>query len=170
VDVGVGELADTGRLVEAGGQLGQQLGGADPDGAGDAVGVVHLLLGAQGDGPWRPEQPPAAGDVEIGLVDGSDLDEIGVLPEQFDEVAVHGHVRLHVDGQKHAPWAQALGLKDGHGAVDAEGARLVRTRGDDAPAAALAADDHRQTAQLGTPRLLYRREEGVHVEVQDCPV
>ena len=170
MDVGVGELADTGRLVEAGGQLGQQFRGPDADGAGDAVGVVDLLLRAQGDGARRPEQPPAAGDVQISLVDGGHLDEIGVLAEQLDEVAVHGHVGLHVDGEEHAPRAEALGLEDGHGAVHAEGARLVRTRGDDTAAAVLAADDHRQAAQLGAPRLLDRSEEGVHIEVQDCPV
>jgi hypothetical protein len=61
VHVGGGELADAGRLVDAGGQLGQQLGRPDADGAGDGVRVVDLLLDAVGDGARRTEQPPAAG-------------------------------------------------------------------------------------------------------------
>ena len=40
VHVGVGELADAGRLVHAGGELGQQLGGPDADGAGEVVRVA----------------------------------------------------------------------------------------------------------------------------------
>ena len=83
---------------------------------------------------------------------------------------MYGHVGIHVDRKEHPPRAETLGLEDGHGAVDADGARLVRTRGDHTAAAALAADDHRQAAQLGAPRLLDRGEKGVHVEVQDCSV
>ncbi len=149
VHVGVGELADAGRLVEAGGQLGQQFGGPDADGASDAVRVVHLLLDAQGDGARRAEQPPAAGDVEVGLIDGGDLDEVGVPPQQLDDAAVHSEIGLHVDRQEHPPRAEPLGLEDGHGAVDAEDARLVGAGGDHAAAAALAADDHRRPRSSG---------------------
>ena len=56
VHIGVGKLADAGRFAEAGGQLGQQLGGPDADGAGDAVRVVHLLLDTQGDGARQPNR------------------------------------------------------------------------------------------------------------------
>jgi hypothetical protein len=167
VHIGVAELADARRLVEAGRQLGEQFGGPDADGAGDAVLAIHLLLDAVGDGLRRPEQPAATGDVEIGLVDGGDLDEVGVGAEQPDHGVVHGRVSLHVDRQEHPRRAQAFGVDDGHGAVDAEDARFVGAGGDHAASAALAADDHRQAAQFGTSRLLDRGEEGVHVEVQD---
>ena len=167
VHVGGGELADAGRLVEAGGQLGQQLGGPDADGAGDAVRVVDLLLDAVGDGARRPEQPPAAGDVQVGLVDGRHLDQVGVPPQQLDERAVDGEVRLHVDRQELRVRAEPLGLPDGQRAVHAVDARLVGAGRDHSPPPALAADDDRLAAQLGAARLLHRGEEGVHVEVED---
>ena len=72
-----------------------------------------------------PNSQPAAGNVEIGLVDGSDLDEVGVVADQLDQIVVHRCVCLHIDRQKHSPRAEALGLKDGHGAMDAEDACLV---------------------------------------------
>ena len=167
VDVGGGELADAGRLVQAGGQLGQQLGGPDADGAGDGVRVVDLLLDAVGDGARRAEQPPAAGDVQVGLVDGRHLDEVGVLPQQLDQRAVDGEVGLHVDRQEHPVRAEPLGLRDGQRAVHAVDARLVGAGRDHSPPPALAADDDRQAAQLGAARLLHGGEEGVHVEVED---
>ncbi len=167
--VGGGELADAGRLVQAGGQLGQQLGGPDADGAGDGVRVVDLLLDAVGDGARRAEQPPAAGDVEVGLVDGRHLDEVGVLLQEIDQGPVDGEVGLHVDGQEHPVRAEPLGLRDGQRAVHPVHARLVGAGRDHAASSALAADDHRQAAQLGAARLLDRGEEGVHVEVEDCP-
>ena len=167
MDVGGGELADAGGFVHAGGQLGQQLGGPDADGAGDGVRVVDLLLDAVSDGARRAEQPPAAGDVEVGLVDGRHLDEVGVLLQQLDQRPVDGEVGLHVDRQEHPVRAEPLGLRDGQRAVHPVGARLVGTGRDHAPPPALAADDDRQAAQLGSARLLHRGEEGVHVEVED---
>ncbi len=161
------ELADAGRLVEAGSQLGQQLGGPDTDGAGDAVCVVHLLLDTVGDGARRAEQPPAAGDVQVRLVDGRHLHEVRVLPEQLDERAVDGEVRLHVDRQELGVRAQPLGLPDGQRAVHSVLARLVGAGRDHPPPPALAADDDRPAAQFGAARLLHRGEEGVHVEMED---
>ena len=168
VHVGGSELADAGRFVEVGGQFGEQLGGSDADGAGDRVRVVDLLLDAVGDGPRRAEEPPAAGDVEEGLVDGRHLDEVRVVPQELDQRAVDGEIGLHVHRQEHPVRAEPLGLCDGQRAVDAVDARLVGAGRDHAPPPALAADDDRQTAQLGAARLLHRGEEGVHVEVEDC--
>src|ERR1043166_8652734 len=53
-----------------------------------------------------------------------------------------------------------------HWGVNAELARLVRSRRDDP--ALLATNCDRLSAQLGISRLLDRGEEGVGVEVDDC--
>ena len=88
-------------------------------------------------------------------------------PEQLDERVMHGGVGLHVDRQEDGVRAEPLGLDDGHGRAHAEGARLVGAGGDDPARAPAPADDDRQAAQLGAPRLLDRGEEGVHVDVED---
>ena len=80
VHVDLGELADAGRLVEIGSQLGEQSGGTDADGAGDPVLAIDLLLDTAGDGPRRTEETAAAGDLEKSLVDRDALDGIGELP------------------------------------------------------------------------------------------
>jgi hypothetical protein len=90
--------------------------------------------------------------------------------EDPDQGPVDGEVGLHVDGQEHPVRAEPLGLRDGQRAVHPVDARLVRAGRDHATPPALAADDHRQAAQLGAARLLDRSEEGVHVEVEDCPI
>ena len=56
-----------------------------------------------------------------------------------------------------------------HRRADAERARLVAGRGDDAALADAAADDDRLAAQARVVALLDRRVECVHVEMEDAP-
>jgi hypothetical protein len=129
VDVVVGQLTDAAGLVEAGGDLGQQLGGADAERAGETVLVADQLLQAAGDRLRRSEEAPAAGHIEERLVDGDRLDQVGEAPVELLQVAMRGGVGGHVDRQVHPLGTEALRPRDGHRRAHPARPRLVGGRG-----------------------------------------
>ena len=161
------ELADAGRLVDGGGEFGEQFGGTDADGAGDVFGAQHGLLDAAGDGLRRAEQAAAAGDVQKSLIDRHDLDLVRVVLKERHQPVVDGGVGPEVWWQEDRLRAEPRRLPHRHGRAHPAGARLIGRRGDDAAAARLTADHHREAAKLWTLDLLDRREEGVHIYVED---
>ena len=78
-----------------------------------------------------------------------------------------GGVGAHVGRQKHRLRTQPPRLRHGHGGAHATGTRFVGGRGHHAAPLDPSADHHGPAAQLGTARLFDRREEGVHVDVDD---
>ena len=63
--------------------------------------------------------------------------------------------------------AEASGGAQGHGGVDAVAPRLVAGGANHAALVRLAADNHRQAAQLGALEQLDGNKERVHIHVQD---
>jgi len=129
-------------------------------------------LGADGladgrrDGRSVAEERAARGHVEEGLVQREPLDERRVAAEDLEHVGADLGVarapRRHDDRLGASP----EGLGHGHRGAGAPRAGRVRRRGDHA-AARRAADQHGLAAEARVVELFDRREEGVHVDVED---
>jgi hypothetical protein len=154
------------RLVEIGGDLGQELvvGEADRDGDAD------LLLDPagktdEGDRRAGMVQPLGAGEVEEGLVDRDRLDQRRQLQHEPPHLAADTAVFVDVGRDHHRVRARLEGLEHGHGRANAEGARHVAGGRHDAALAP--ADDHRLVVEAWIVPFLDGREEGVAVDVSD---
>ena len=148
------------------GQLGQQLVGGHPHRAGEPLPLEDAGPDGGGDpvrGPQRPDRPPH---VEERLVEGEGLHQRRHLLENGHDPGRDLAVTAVVAGQEHGVGAEPAGPGRRHGRVDAEGPGLVAGRGHHAPPAG-AAHHHRLAPQLGPTADLHRREEGVHVHVQE---
>jgi len=154
------------RLVEIGGDLGEELVVGEADGNGDADFVLDALCeAAHADGGACVMQPLGAGEIEKGLVDGDGFDKRRQVAHQRADIArdacIFCHVGFHDDGFR----AGGERLEHGHGGAHAADARDVAAGGDDAARAA--ADDEGLVAKLRIVALLDGGIEGVAIHVGD---
>jgi hypothetical protein len=170
--LGVADDRKAARLVQVGGQFGQELVVRKPDRNGDA----DLALDAARDlGQGQRRRPlgrlaqlRARGirQIEIGLVQGHRLDDRrGGGEDGADLVAdalVLGHVGRHDDGVR----AHFHGLEHRHRRARPELARDIAGRGDDAAPPGMA-DDHRLVADRRVVAFLDRGIEGIAVDMRD---
>ncbi len=160
-------LADDGeaaRLLEVGGDLGEELAIGEPDRDGDAD-LVLDLAGETGEHEGRRAavQPLRALEVEKGLVDRDRLDQRGERLHHGADLAPDRDIFLHVRLDDHRFGAGFQRLEHRHCRAHAVDARDVAGGRDDA--AFPAADDHRPVAQLRPVALLDRGVEGVAVDM-----
>ena len=157
-------------LVEVGGDLGDELGGAEADGRGQAAGgVVDIGTDPLGEGAHR-------GDLEVGQVGLLEVDEGLVQRQRLHErrdlaqQSHHDHAGVAVGvepaGEERRVRAAGAGLAGRHGRADAVLPGLVG-RGRHHPAAAGAADHDGLSAQGRLVALLDGCEERVQIEVED---
>ncbi len=154
------------RLVQVGGDLGERLVVAKPDGDRQ----VFLLLDAlrerrQGACRWAAMQRLGSGEIEEGLVDRERLDQRRGLQHELADVPADGAVLAHLRLDHHGVRAELQGLEHRHGRAHAIEARDVAGGRDDAPPAA--ADDHRLVLQLRPVALLHRGVEGIAVDMSN---
>src|SRR5467141_1185956 len=104
--------------------------------------------------------------VEIGLVEGQRLNQVGVALEDFAHLARDRPVTREVRGQEDCVRAQAFGSNSGHGGTHAELSRFIRSsahyRAIPAPC-----DDDGLASELRIIPLLYGRIKRVHVDMND---
>jgi hypothetical protein len=153
-------------LAPGRGELGQELGRRDADGAGEGELGRDPGPDLPGDLGRPPEQPLRPGHVEERLVDRERLDQGRHVAEEPHHLARGLGVGRHVRRQEHRLRAQPPRLAARHRAADAERSRLVAGRADHA-ARPGPAHHHRPAAQFGSAPHLDRGEERVHVDVQD---
>ena len=69
--------------------------------------------------------------------------------------------------EEHSVRAKFCGCAQGHRGMNAETARFVTRRGDDAALVALPPDDHGQAAQFGARQQFNGNKKRVHVDVKN---
>ena len=155
------------RLALLGGDLGEQTVRGEPDGAGYAAGGFHVGAELLGERHHAAEEVRRAGDVEKGLVDGDAFDERRVAGEhrkgRLGDLAVDVHARPHEDTVR----TLRVGRAARHSGAHAERPRLVGAGGDDTALVRARPDDDGLASPFGMVPLLDRREEGVHIHMQD---
>ena len=158
-------------LFEIAREFGEELVGRDADGGGEALLVEDHPADVARDRRAVAEQPRRAGDVEERLIDTDRLhlrrEALEDVEDRFGDLAN----ALPADGADDRVRTEAQRHADRHRASTAVDARLVAGRADHA-ARLLAglgrpADEHGFAAQLGKIELLDRREERVHVDVEN---
>lgn len=153
-------------LLEIGGDLGDEFVGRDADGGRESRAFAYAALDLARDGDGVAFESAACRDVEIGFVERQTLHERRELVEHGEHLCRHfgitRHARAHADGMR----TQLQRAADRHRRAHAEFAHLVTRSRDDA-ATARAADDQRQTDELGAVALFDRGVERVHVDVQN---
>ena len=129
--------------------------------------MVRRGRNRRGDGDAPIDDRLTRADFEIGLIDRGDLDErTEIVQERAEapgEVAVVGEVGAEEGGIG----TEATRVRGGHRGANAERARRVGGRGDDAAPVLVTADDHRPSDQLGTPQHLGIGEEGIEIDMED---
>ncbi len=163
---------DAGGFAYVAGNLRHQLVGRDAQAAGQAVaGGGDLVLHGRCErvrlGPRRLGRG-----VQVRLVDADLFDDVA-LAQCVEDPAAEGAVVRVVGGQVDGVGSAPPRRRDRHARADPVRPGLVAGGGDDAAASALVrvgADDDGAAFQLGPPLHFARREEGVHVQVDDDPV
>ena len=147
-------------------QLGDHLGATDPDGAAETELVADAPAQPVGDPVGQPEEAQRAGDVHEGLVEADGLHRRGHVVQDLVQLPAHLRVAAVAPGEEDRLGAELTGAHGRHGRVHAVGPRLVGARGDDAPRTG-PAHDHGLAGEGGVVEHLDRREERVHVDVED---
>src|SRR5919106_662852 len=132
-----GELDEAVRLVGIGRNLGDELVGADADGAAEAGALGDGSVGAAGGGAGALE----LAEVEVGLVEADDLDPLDVVMEHGHDLARARAVVVEVGRDEDGLGAEPARPLGRGGGEDAELARLVAGGGDDGARAAARNDD-----------------------------
>ena len=114
----------------------------------------------------RPEQAHRAGHVHERLVEADRLHHRRDVAQDLVQLCAHLGVAAVAPRQEDGVGAELAGPHGRHGRVHAVGAGLVGARGHHA-AGAGPAHDHRLAGQRGVVEHLDRREERVHVDVED---
>src|SRR5262249_12508392 len=145
-----------GRLLQFRGNLAVEFVAADafadrqleplPDGTANGLGDVQRGFAR-------------AGQVEIALVNGADLDVRGEIVDVRKHEPGTKFLFYETTRQKDKPWAQTPRHNRGHGGVDAKFASFIGGGGNDA--AFLAAHGHRFAAQPRVGRLFHRSKESI---------
>ena len=147
--------------------MARNLLGATP---ADAVRPVSSRIrGLQTLGHGAPERqrPGVVGDVEIGLVERQRLDQRRHLTIDREDLRRHRTVLLEFGPDDDQMGTQAHGVRHRHGRPNAELARLVAGRRDDAPAGRRSAHHHRLAPKRRVVALFHGCVEGIHVHMQN---
>ena len=164
--LGPADHGEATRLVQVGGDLGQELVVAEADGDGDGELVLHPPREPrERRRRARPVKRFGAREVHEGLVDGEWLHQRRTRQHQRADLATHRRVLLHVGPDDGRLGAGLERLEHGHGGAHAVGPGDIAAGGDHAPVAP--ADDHGAVAQLRPVALLDGGVEGVAVEMGD---
>jgi len=175
---GFGDAGESGGFAEVAGEFGEELVGGDADAGGEAAFGTDALLEGLGEGLGAQQGvvvgagtvAAVGGDIEVGFVHGDLLDlGAGLGEERHDQVGF-GAVMIHPWREEHGGGAQACCGAGRHGGPDAEPAGLIAGGADDAPAVSGRAHDNGLAAKRRVIALLDRREEGVHIEMEDDAV
>ena len=155
------------RLRGLGGELGDELGPAEPERHREPAQLARPLADPRRERLEVGLGFHGCGEVRERLVDAHGLDEVGDLAQRRHDPGgvgrVRGEPRHHDDGRRRA---EPPCLLHRHRRAGAVLPCLVRRRRDDATRAD-AADEHRPSAQRRSLMLLDRSEERVRVEVRD---
>src|SRR3989442_6491418 len=156
-------------LVQLGGHLGDELvrgqprrcrqAGLGPDPSLDQADRVERAA----------EERLGPAEINEGLVDRYGFYQRRKVDEDAHDLNRNALVFPHVHRQEGGVRAEPRRAADRHRRADAEPARLIGSRGDDAAAGRAGAHDDREAAQLRAIALLDRRIERVHVHVRDRP-
>ena len=147
-------------------QLGDHLRAPDPDRTLEMQVVVHPPPEALRDVGRRPQQSHGARHVDERLVEADRLHYRSDVGQDLVQLPAHLGVAAVAAGQEDRLGAELAGPHGRHSRVDPVDPGLVGARGHDAPGPG-AADDHGLAGQGGIVEHLDRREERVHVDVQD---
>ena len=150
------------RLRDPARDLGEELRPRHADRDRQADALEHVPAQPRGDLGRRAGEPPQPANVEERLVDREPLDQRGRVLEHLEHGLAGLGVGRHPRLDDHRVRAEPARTGAAHRGADAVRLRLVAGREDDA-----ASDDHRPSAQARVVPLLDRREERVHVGVQD---
>ena len=150
------------RLLGVRGDLGDELVGADPDGARQLCALSDLRHQPAHRGVREGERR----EVEVGLVESHHLDALRRGANHPHELARTLAVGREVGLDEDRFRAEPTGARSGHRRADPVPACLVARRGDHR-AWSRSGDHHRLAEQLRAPRALDRDVEGVDVEVGD---
>ena len=164
--LGPPDHGEAARLVEIGGDLGEELVVGEPDRDGDAEGLRDAALEArERAGGTAMVEPGGAGEIEEGLIDRERLDEGRGLEHEPAHFPADGLVLAHVGPDDGRLRAKLERLEHRHGRAHAIDARDIAGGRDHA--ALPAADDDRLVAQLRVVALLHAGIEGIAVDVRD---
>ena len=154
-------------LVLLGGNFGEQPVRGESHRTGDAAGGMDLGTELFGERLHAAEEVRRAGHVQKCLIHGDALDERRKAREHLERdirnFLIHVHARPHEDAVR----TFREGGAAGHGGTYAELPRLVGAGRDDAAFVRSRPDDDGLAAPLGMVPLFDRREEGVHIDMQD---
>jgi hypothetical protein len=154
------------RLVEVGGDLGEEFVAGQPDRDGDAdVSLDRCGKPRERLRGRHPVQPRRAGEIEKCFVDRERLDQRRERQHHAADLAADAGIFRHIGPDHPGVRAEPQGLEHRHRRFHAEGAGDVAGRGDHAASAA--ADDHRLGGERWIVALLDRGIEGVAVDVGD---
>ena len=154
------------RLVEIGGDLGEEFVAGEPDRHRDAQRLLDLG-GKPRQRLGRPHavQPFGAGEIEERFVDRQRLDQRRQRQHHRPHFAAGLGIFLHIGPHHFGMRTKPQRLVHRHRRPDAVGARDIAARGDDtAPAAA---DDHRLGGERGVVALFDGGVERVAIDVRD---
>ena len=154
-------------LVLLGGDLGEQPVRGESDRTGDAAGGLDLGAELFGERLHAAEEMRRAGHVQKRLIHGDAFDERREAREHLERgirnFLVHVHARRHEDAVR----TFREGGAAGHGGTHAVPPRLVGAGRNDATLMRSRPDDDGFAAPFGMVPLFDRREEGVHIDMQD---
>jgi len=154
------------RLVEIGGDLGEELVVGQTDGGGNAdFGLDAADQAGKLGGGGLAVEPLGASEIEKGFVEAERFDDRGEALHQRFDLAGDVHIGAHPGGDDDGVGAQLEGLKHRHGGTHALNAGNVAAGGDD-PALA-AADDDGVIGEGGIVAFLDAGIEGIAIDMGD---
>ena len=106
-------------------------------------------------------------------VEAPDEEQVGEIPQDGEHALRHLRIALHAGPDEDGLRAQPVGLGDRQGGADAKGSRLIGACSDHAAPLAtprVCAHHDRLPPIRRVVKLLHRRVEGIHVEVNDAAV
>src|SRR5581483_1123219 len=163
---GAAEHGEAARLVEIGGDLGEELVAGQPDRDGDPALALYLAGEAGQRLGWdHAVQTLGAGEIEKRLVDGQRLDQRRELLHRLAHRAPHARIFAHVRPHHDGVGAAAQGFEHRHRRSHAVGPRHIAGGGDDAALAA--ADNHRFIGNRRVIAFLDGGVEGVAIDMRD---
>ncbi len=155
------------RLVHLGGDFGEKLDRRNAGRGGEVQFVGDRLADLLGDQRCRAIALRAVGHVEVGFIERQRLDQRSIAGEDFADMQRGLFVGRHAPRQQGEVRAQLERHRRGHGAVYAVATRRVVGGADHPAAIGAAANRQRDIAQAGIVAHFHRREEAVHIDMND---
>src|SRR5581483_4364691 len=157
------------RLGQVGGDFCDQAAGPDANGTGQVRFSLDRLVQQMGGPQGRPEEPLAAGQIHVCLIDGRHFHLGREAAEDFIDLLGVFAIAVRVPLNKERLRAQSIRRPQRHRRMNTEFAGLIRGRGDYAPFVRPPAHHYGPPLEPAVIELLDGDEEGVHVDVKNGP-